>query len=410
MNDLPGASHVPADPGSWVRAALGELEDSPAPVTAIRKRGRNMRIRRRVAVAVTLTGTVAAALALAANLMGLTGARHDVPAHHGHARPPVRLQPAGAPMIAAQVIAAQCAALSPDGRTLVVGDDSGPVFSFRLADRHLLSTLPPDFEGDGVVSVAFSPNGRYLAVAYTSGHIFLWSTASHRVVNQFSFIANPSVQYQVAFSPDSATLAAAYGNGQLARWQLSGHGRPVVLTPPGPPRRPPPGTLTTAGLAFSPDGRQIVVFDVGELDVWSVTGSGGRLVRQIKGVTGYSLQYGPAGTIIAVGGDRGTALVDAASGRRTAFLRDPAGFRVYALAFSADGSTLAAADGNNSIFLWNTDHRTVTAILRHPSTDGGEMWVGFTPDGKSVVALTGNYSRVWKLDQRGVSPAPRAGG
>lgn len=359
-----------------------------------------MRIRRRTAVAAALTGTVAAAVALAVSLTGIVSTRHDVgPLHHGRPRPPVRLHPAGAPMIAAQSVGGRCAALSPDGQMLVVGDENGSAYIFRLADRRLVSTLPPVVSNDPVVSVAYAPNGRYLAVARSSGHIPLWSAVTHRVRERL-FFANPTrsiEQYQVAFSPDGAILAAAYATGQLVLWHLAAPGRPVALTPPGQPRRSPLGTPATGGLAFSPDGRHVAVFNGGALDIWSITGHGAKLVRQVTAVSGYALQYSPEGSMIAVGSDRGTILVDPAIGRRTAFLRDPAGFRVYALAFSADGSTLAAADGNNSIFLWNMNRRAMTAILKHPATDGGEMWVGFTPDQRSVVALTGNYSRVWML-------------
>jgi WD40 repeat protein len=406
MDDMPGTSYMPSDPGSWVRAALYEIEDSPVPATAIRERGRIVRIRRRVAISAVLTGTVAAVAALAVSLTGIVGGRHHgAPLHHGHARPPERLQPAGAPMLAAQGVVESCAGLSPDGRMMVTGDDNGSAYAFRLADRRLVTALPPATAGDGVSSVAYAPNGRYVAVGRMSGQVSLWSTVTHRVHERLHFADPPEQRYQVAFSPAGGILAAATGTGQLVLWHLPAPSPPVVLTPPGQPRHSQLRSLAIPGLAFSPDGRHVAVFNRGALDIWSITGDGARLVRQITAAGGYSLQYSPDGSMIAVGTYRGTMLVDAALGRRTAFLHDPAGYVVSALAFSPDGSTLAAADGN-SIFLWNMGRRAITAILKHPADDGGEVWVSFTPDQHSLVALThNNYSRVWTLDQRQPSSA-----
>jgi Anaphase-promoting complex subunit 4 WD40 domain len=202
MDDMPGTSYLPSDPGSWVRAALYEIEDSPVPATAIRERGRIVRIRRRVAISAVLTGTVAAVAALAVSLTGIAGGRHHgAPLHHGHPRPPERLQPAGAPMLAAQSVVESSAGLSPDGRMMVTGDDNGSAYAFRLAGRRLVAALPPATAGDGVSSVAYAPNGRYLAVARQSGQISLWSTVTHRVYQRLHFADPPEQEYQIAFSP-----------------------------------------------------------------------------------------------------------------------------------------------------------------------------------------------------------------
>ena len=70
-------------------------------------------------------------------------------------------------------------ALSPDGRTLALGERNGRVLLVSTATgRTIESLLPPEDDGENsVYSLAYSPNGRELAVG-TRETIRLWSTGS----------------------------------------------------------------------------------------------------------------------------------------------------------------------------------------------------------------------------------------
>jgi serine/threonine-protein kinase len=110
-----------------------------------------------------------------------------------------------------------------------------------------------------------------------------------------------------------------------------------------------------------------------------------------------SLGFSPSGTL-AIASEQ-ICLWDIAATRCTGTFGDaPA----YALAFSPDGKTLAATDGNNSgnTYLWNVTTSSPTATtLTDP--DPGAYWVAFSPDGKILAVGDGlGHTYLWNVATR----------
>lgn len=72
--------------------------------------------------------------------------------------------------------------------------------------------------------------------------------------------------------------------------------------------------------------------------------------------------------------------------------RDPAANGAYAgIAFSPDGRTLAAADGNGHVYLWTVPTGKLAAALSAPKHEsGGVLDVAVSPDGSTLAAADGN--------------------
>lgn len=113
-------------------------------------------------------------------------------------------------------------ALSPDGRTLAIGDKEGQVLLVETAQGTIQAQLPlpsNEQEGQQVWSLAFSPDGRELAVGLQQGHVDLWLLADPtapllRLTGHRGFVS------MLAFAPDGRYLASAGSDRLVDVWDL----------------------------------------------------------------------------------------------------------------------------------------------------------------------------------------------
>ncbi|MFJ5305338.1 hypothetical protein [Streptomyces sp. NPDC088350] len=369
------------------------------------------------------------------------------------------------------------ASFSPDGAFVATEDGSelrvrrltdpgAPVFRHALNNQHLYGGLVWDRDGrtlrylesgtvhtldlgEAVTSawratalddVRFSPDGRtYATTRRTSDHYLfrLYDTSDGRVLHTFPPVpvpvstdpALPTVPADtvplMAFGPDGTRFAygvSAPGREAVAQrfgvWDVR-HGRSLAsLDLPG---------AAVVSLALGPGGGHTLhaVRDtsVGQLadETWDFT----RLRRTsvLTGVTGSHLAVRPDGALL-VGEGRVAALP---SGRSTA--RDLVqGDEIGALAFNADGSTLAVGDQTGRVDLWEGDghghgdggrgaggtigHRV--GILRNVfpapvgTTPEGIAALAFSPDGGTLaVAGDAGSLQLWDVaTQQPLSSGP----
>ncbi len=321
-------------------------------------------------------------------------------------------------LLRTQGVQSSSLAFSPDGKILAVGTDSynasgigrrGAVQLWDVATRQPLGG-PLATREDCTYLLAFSPDGRTLAVAGQGPgdekvpDVQLWDVATRRPAGRaiVDYTDNPaynSIIGALAFSPDGHTIAIGTGNTQDERatarlWDT----RTGALV-----RLPLPAEIDSVDtFSFDADGRRLAA-QVGnrtgfgdsggytsKVWVWDVASR--EALPAVSSRMASAVAFSPVGGLLALHEGKGkqaaTRVWDLDATVPAAVSLADSAAAVGALAFSADGMTLAAAEGGTAR-LWDVaSRRPVSAPLA--SYTGVVESLAFSPDGTILAAITGN--------------------
>jgi WD40 repeat protein len=262
--------------------------------------------------------------------------------------------------------------------------------------------------GDGILvrSVAFTPDGKALVAGRTDGMVnwwpadrnpprYTWAAAGAWTAGKFA---------AVAVAPSGATVAVAHRDGVQLLEAATGKPTDAITV----------GRSDPAAVAFSPDGKR-VAFTNG-LTLWTrdlprLTGGGadfGPLANAVKNGAVAAVAWAPDGKRVAFlpnmkidptwpgNGDSNpnpakathwyAQIWGAGSGEAMTMLKHGTA-QLTALAWSADGSTIATADADGGIVLWDG---TTFVEKRRLTAPGGVTCLALRADGKRLaVGVTG---------------------
>jgi WD40 repeat protein len=283
-------------------------------------------------------------------------------------------------------------ALTPDGRFLLTASEDGELARWDL--RSGKKTRTWRIETGTAPALAVSPDGRTAAVGMKQG-VQLVDLRSGTVRTATGDVAgSPN---WVLFSPDGTMVVATNRDKTITRWDvesaspletLRGHSN-FVQQP-----------------VFSPDGQTLyTVSHDGTAIAWDLTGDR-RLGRPFTfthdrtfsktGYDGHPGRLSPDGRLIAVGlKERGIQLWDARELSPVGAPLLDTGGEVKSLAFSPDGRTLAAVT-QRLLTLWDVRSRS---RLREPLDAGSPsiiLAVGFSPDGGTLATASSDLGlQLW---------------
>jgi len=276
-------------------------------------------------------------------------------------------------------------AYSPDGARIAGGAGDGALRVWDVKTGRLVQTLTG--HNAGVAAVAFSPDGLTLISGGNDADIRLWTSQGGTVGRILSVADAGSPSFRL--SADGNRLAALVPDGSVHFWDLT-TGRETGVTVKSPPRE------GTHNVALSGDGLTLAVSAETSVTLWDV--ATGQKRRTVTGVHS-PLALNADGTLLAADTGTSVALVDTAAGTIRRTLTGP---KILAdLTFSRDGRTVAAADGNEGVFLFDTGTGAASGrLILGPDSWGhhqGAQSVVLSPDGS--LAATGSVSgaRIWDV-------------
>ena len=246
-------------------------------------------------------------------------------------------------------------------------------------------TLWKHFDSLHVMKLAaMSADGRRLACSYWGGgfSFHLWDLTSATLK---ATVPRLSDSQYLAWSPDGEVLAACEKGGGVSLWDAECQGRLRECAF----RNAEHADKQAIGLTWSPDGKRLVSGAEGE-EPSIFSSATGRELGRLKGhrVRGrYVLAWSPDGKMIALGfaGERRVVLWSAATGRYLGEFRGPGGDQ-RGLAWSADGRDLVCGGTDGKCVIWR---RGRPGVL--PGTTGCPIKaVAWSPDGQTIAAGEGD--------------------
>ena len=229
--------------------------------------------------------------------------------------------------------------------------------------------------GGPIWSVSFSPDGKMLATASDDTSVRLWDAAGGQELANLQ--GHRSAVFAAAFARSGEFLVSGSGDGTVSLWDVASRTQRATL---------PHGSGSVRRIAIAPDDRTVAIGgNTQDVELWDLKTRSLRLSLPGHNGTILAIAFAVDGKTLATGDARGNIrLWDPETGaERYGFSGDPLALR--ALAFSPDRQTLASAgSGDREVKLWNVPTRERFATLS--GRENGLVSLAFSRDGSLLAA------------------------
>ncbi len=280
---------------------------------------------------------------------------------------------------------------TPDGRMLAVTDTSGRGRFFDAQTGAFVGFIPgPERRSR---TICFHPTRPWIATGTTSGRLEVWDYKASRCIAAFSGFNEPTV-HGAAFSPDGKLFAATCINGEFMVLDTDSWQSVVV---------PPKSSGEALSVTFPPDARGVITTDRARPGIqWSLDAQ----VKAVYPIMGARMWTGAMDALGQrfISGDwaRTVEVYNAASGIREETLIAHLGL-VTDVAFmppNADDRTgsriIASCAADGTVRLWDVEGGWLLMTLEDFA--GADMnQIAFSPDGSRLAATCRDNVTVYDL-------------
>lgn len=307
-------------------------------------------------------------------------------------------------------------AFSPDGKTIVTGGEDNFAI-LRDANGRLLDQF--EAHNNSILDVGFHPSEPIFATASVDSTVKLWRIKPEGEGEQkhtflVALVGHSNWVNDVDFAENGRLIATASDDGTAKLWRYGGE-REVEELATLPLERGDDEQLQLAAneVAFHADGRFLTVADDrGYVEIWDIETPENpqrRNRQKIHEAAIESLTFSRLGeeqSVMLTGSVDGTIKLSNAGNLPDLNEQDFPRLgpvqeaSINDIALDRDGQFIAAADSNNTIYLWNAQGLSIERFTGHTEavTD-----ITFSPDGQTLASAgADNTTRLWSLRGSGL--------
>lgn len=297
-------------------------------------------------------------------------------------------------------------ALHPQGKYVAAGTDDAKIWIWELAPNGAPKGTPTprqlgkDTSLSGRVrSVAFSPDGTTLVAGNNRGEIWILGVPKERPGENEPRQVGKSKVRAITFTPDGKHVVVSLERG--VRVMHVGGQKPIQHL----------GDGAALSAAVSPDGELLIgVVEFLPIQVW-IRGRTGKFTdpRPLgpKSTHGGALAFNSDGKYLVIGDWNWAHLWEIGENHKITYKRTLEAppdefnslYEIRSLAFNGDGRFLLGASHDHSIYLWRTKDERI--LQRLPGHSASVHTVAFGPEDRFVVSAAEDRTvRIWR-DARG---------
>ncbi|MGA2505538.1 MAG: WD40 repeat domain-containing protein [Anaerolineales bacterium] len=269
------------------------------------------------------------------------------------------------------------AVYSPDGGILAVASSVG-ISLYKSSSLELIQFIDTN---NPVNSIAFSPDGRTMVSGNDDSSVRLWRVSDGALL--MTMEGHTDRVTSVAFSPDGQTVASGSADFTVRLWRLS-DGKPINNIY---------ARYKSLGVTFSTDGKMVASWGTEiSISLWNVV-DGNLIDRFFMADRVQSAVFSADGSTIASGLRGGKVQIFNVGDGKTIHMLNGLSGDMDSVAFSSDGQTLVTGSNEKSVYLWQLKNWSLQTVLH---TDGYINSLSISPDGQNM-AVAGLTLQVWKM-------------